>query len=53
MLKKNPNKKLVRQQFAEKTGKPVIMKDIHNIATRAKEVSVPSKGESPVSSLCD
>ena len=38
MLKMNPNKKQVRQHFAEKTGKPVIMKDIHNIGTRAKEV---------------
>ena len=53
MLRMDPNRKLVRQHFAEKMSKPVIMKDIHNIATMAKEVSTPSEGESPVSSLCD
>ena len=31
------NRKLVCQHFAEKTGRPVTMKYIHNIATRAKK----------------
>ena len=30
MLKLDPNRKLVRQHFVEKTGKPIVMKDIHH-----------------------
>ena len=39
MLKIDPNRKLVLQQFAEKTGKPLIMKDINNKATKQKDTN--------------
>ena len=37
MLKVNANKKLVREHFASKTGKMIILKDIHNIKTGGKK----------------
>ena len=35
-LQFHSNRKLVQQSYAEKTGKKIILKDIHNIATRMK-----------------
>ena len=46
MLGENPSRKLVRQHFAQKTGKPLIMRDIHNIAWSLK-----SQNKSSVTSL--
>ena len=37
MVSLNANKKKIQQLYSEKTGKAILMKDIHNIATRAKE----------------
>ena len=39
MLKMDPNRKVVCQHLARKTGKSRIMKNIHNMATRQKEAS--------------
>ena len=35
----NASRKLVQQNFREKTGKTILMKDLHNIATLAKQTS--------------
>ena len=40
-LKFNANRKLVQQSYKEKTGKKIILKDIHNIATRFKATEEP------------
>ena len=37
MVSLNANRKKIQQLYAEKTGKAILMKDIHNIATRAKQ----------------
>ena len=37
MLSVHANRKLLQQHVTERTGKTVIMKDIHNIATKAKK----------------
>ena len=34
MVSLNANRKKIQQLYAEKTGKAILMKDIHNIATR-------------------
>ena len=36
MIGLNANRKMVQSHFAEKTGKAILMSDIHNIAARAK-----------------
>ena len=36
MIILNANRKMVQSHFSEKTGKAILMKDIHNIASRAK-----------------
>ena len=33
----NANRKKIQQLYSQKTGKAILMKDIHNIATRAKQ----------------
>ena len=38
-LQLNANRKLIQQTYKEKTGKNILLKDVHNIATRAKEKS--------------
>ena len=52
MLRVDPNRKLVRQHFAEKTGKTLIMRDIHNIAWNLKCQGSKSASSSPVEDLC-
>ena len=37
MVKLGANRKLIQQEFSEKTGKTILMKDIHNIASRTKQ----------------
>ena len=37
MVSLNANRKKIQQLYSEKTGKAILMKDIHNIATRAKQ----------------
>ena len=37
MISVNANRKMVQSHFSEKTGKVLLMSDIHNIATRAKQ----------------
>ena len=49
LLKLNANKRLIKQHVEVLTSKPVLMKDIHNIAS-AMEVS---RNEAAVSSLTD
>ena len=34
IIKMNGNRKLIQQYYAEKTGKSVLMRDIHNLATQ-------------------
>ena len=38
-LQLNASRKLVQQMYKERTGKNILLKDVHNIATRAKENS--------------
>ena len=38
-LQMNASRKLVQQNYKEKTGKTILMKDLHNIATHAKQTS--------------
>lgn len=51
MLKVNANRKMVRHELAEKTGKSLIMKDIHNIKTAAKPKS--SEGVTELQQVAD
>ena len=37
MLALNANRKKIQQMYSEKTGKAILMKYIHNMATRAKQ----------------
>ena len=53
MIELNANRKMIQSHFAEKTGKPILMKDIHNIASRAKEQESKSCTSSPVQGLAD
>ena len=46
MIKVDANHKLIRQTYAEKTGKRVTLKDIHNIATRQKKAAQSQVSES-------
>ena len=50
-LKFNANRKLVQQPYKEKTGKKIILKDIHNIATRFTATEEPLSQSSEVQSL--
>ena len=50
-LKFNANRKLVQQSYKEKTGKKIILKDIHNIATSFKATEEPLSQSSEVQSL--
>ena len=52
MLKVDPNRKLLRQHFAEKTGKTVIMRDILNIAWASKNEDCITASSTPVKNLC-
>ena len=38
LLKLAPNRKLVKKHYEEKTGKCLVMKDIHNIASRSQNI---------------
>ena len=49
ILKLNPNRKLVKKHFEEKTGKTILLKDIHNIGT--KTLSMDSKKNKDASEL--
>ena len=53
MLRVDPNRKLVRQHFAEKTGKTLIMRDIHNIAWNLKSQGEITPSSSPVNNVCN
>ena len=50
-LKFNANRKLVHQSYVEKTGKRLILKDVHNIATRFKAASQPPTQSPEVQNL--
>ena len=32
------NRKTVQHEYSERTGKPILMKDVHNIATKARKI---------------
>ena len=52
-LQLNANRKLVQQTYRQKTGKNILMRDLHNIATRAKAQTSMSSATSEVQSLAD
>ena len=43
MVALNANQKKIQQMYSEKMGKAILMKDIHNVATRAKHQKVDSE----------
>ena len=49
-LQLNANRKLVQQMYKQKTGKNILMRDLHNIATRAKMDNCNSGSSSEVQS---
>ena len=52
-LQLNANRKLVQQTYRQKTGKNILMRDLHYIATRAKAQTSMSSATSEVQSLAD
>ena len=53
-LQLSPNRKLVQQTYKQKTGKNILMRDLHNIVTRAKIQSSSSGGtRSEVQNIAD
>ena len=52
MLSVNANRKLVQQHLTEKTGKRVILKDIHNIGTLEKK-AIASSNQSNLQAISD
>ena len=50
MVALNANRKKIQQMYSEKTGKAILMKDIHNIATRAKQQKKVDSGTTTCSS---
>ena len=51
LCKMQANRKLIRENIAEKTGKNLVMKDIHNIAGRVKSASSTNQSTSDAKEL--
>ena len=50
MMKMNANRKLIQQHFSEKTGKAILMQDIHNLASQVLP-SIPSESSKPTTDV--
>ena len=47
------NRKTVQHEYSEKTGKPIFMKDVHNIATKARKLDPTCSNDSSAQEFAD